>query len=196
MNRRAAAIFFVATLFTALVAGTLWWRHRRQRPPPESVEQPAVVSTEEPEETAKAVLYFPGEGGRLYPEEREMALRETVEQRITNLVQELLAGPTENSLFPPLPSEVSLGPVHVTADGLVYVDLDAPPKQTRPPWGSKREMLAVYSLVNTVLLNIPEVDAVVLLWNGQQTTTFAGHLDTSRPLRPNRTLVAERRSPP
>ncbi len=196
MNRRAAAIFFVAALFVGLVAGTLWWRHRRQRSAAESLDQPAVVAVEAPDQTTAALLYFPGGGGRLYPEEREVPLRETVEQRITDLVQELLIGPTESSLFPPLPPEVSLGPVHVTADGLVYVDLDAPPEQTRPPWGSKREMLAVYSLVNTVLLNLPEVDAVVLLWNGQQTTTFAGHLDTSRPLRPNRILVVVRRRPP
>ncbi len=195
MNRRAAAIFFVATLLTGLIAGTLWWRHRRQGPAPVTVDQPAVVASEAPHQTTPTVLYFPGAGGRLYPEEREMPLRETVEQRIADLVQELLVGPTESSLFPPLSPEVSLGPVHVTADGLVYVDLDAPPEQTRPPWGSKREMLAVYSVVNTVLLNFPEVDAVVLLWNGQQTTTFAGHLDTSRPLRPNRTLVAARRDP-
>ena len=43
-------------------------------------------------------------------------------------------------------------------------------------------MLSVYSIVNTVLLNIPEISAVVLLNNGQQRPTFAGHLDTSRPL--------------
>jgi len=30
----------------------------------------------------------------------------------------------------------------------------------------------------------------VLLWNGTQRVTFSGHLDTSRPLVPDRSLLA------
>ena len=49
--------------------------------------------------------------------------------------------------------------------------------------GSEDELLAVYSFVNTVVLNgIEGVDRVVLLWDGRQPETFAGHVDVSRPL--------------
>jgi hypothetical protein len=44
--------------------------------------------------------------------------------------------------------------------------------------------------VNSLALNVPQVVRVVLLWNGTQRVTFSGHLDTSRPLVADRTLLA------
>ena len=41
-----------------------------------------------------------------------------------------------------------------------------------------------------MLLNVGEARAVVLLWNGRQRKSFAGHLDTARPLVANPDLVA------
>ena len=59
-----------------------------------------------------------------------------------------------------------------------------------PVAGSQRELLAAYSLVNSVCGNVPRIRGVVLLWNSEQRTTFAGNLDTTRPLTPNRRLVS------
>ncbi|MEM7357123.1 MAG: hypothetical protein AAF657_40285, partial [Acidobacteriota bacterium] len=59
-----------------------------------------------------------------------------------------------------------------------------------PASGSAREMLTIYSLVNSVLLNFEEVERLVLLWNGGQMRTFAGHMDTRRPLVANLDLIA------
>ena len=192
MSRSAAAIFFAAALLAALVVAGLLWKRGRSTPLPETSQEPLVVEEELPARTTAAALYFPGRGARLYAEEREVLLAGTVEHRIANLVEELLNGPTKSSLYPPLPSEVTLGAVYVTSESVAYLDLDAPPDLSKPPWGSKREILAVYSLVNTVLLNFSEIQAVVLLWNGQQRATFAGHLDTTRPLGPNRDLLVGR----
>jgi hypothetical protein len=50
-------------------------------------------------------------------------------------------------------------------------------------------MVTVYSLVNSVALNVPAARRVALLWNGTQRQSFAGHLDTSRPLAPDPSLV-------
>ncbi len=40
----------------------------------------------------------------------------------------------------------------------------------------------VYSLVDTVVLNVEGTKRVVLLWNGVQRARFSGHVDTARPL--------------
>jgi hypothetical protein len=48
--------------------------------------------------------------------------------------------------------------------------------------GSLEELLSVYAVVHTVLDNAPEVERVVLLWNGKQPLALAGHVDLSRPL--------------
>ena len=48
--------------------------------------------------------------------------------------------------------------------------------------GLREELLAVYSLVNSLTANNLGIDRVVLMWNGEQRPTFAGHVDTSRAL--------------
>jgi hypothetical protein len=82
--------------------------------------------------------------------------------------------------------------LHLNPAGVLYVDLDLAAESSIPAWGSRQEMLAVYSIVNTLLAAEPEIQSVVLLRDGQQRATFAGHLDTSRPLFANPRLVARR----
>lgn len=55
--------------------------------------------------------------------------------------------------------------------------------------GSKQELLAVYSLVNTVAMGSEAVEKVVLLLDGKQPETLAGHVDLARPLRPDPTWI-------
>jgi hypothetical protein len=90
----------------------------------------------------------------------------------------------------PFPPEVKLGGVELAADGTAFVELRWPDHDDPPESGSTEEIQRVYSLVDSVALNVPQVHRVVLLWNGTQRITFAGHLDTSRPLLPDRTLLA------
>ncbi len=101
-------------------------------------------------------------------------------------------------LLPALPAEVRLLAVELL-DGVAYVDLTTvavdsrtgevaatgrrpPVVLERPAMGLTEELLAVYSLVNSLTANSLGVDRVVLMWNGEQRSTFAGHVDTTRPL--------------
>lgn len=93
-------------------------------------------------------------------------------------------------LVRPFPPEVKLGSVELSADGTAFVDLRWPEHEDPPESGSTEEIQRVYSLVDSLALNVPQVSRVVLLWNGTQRITFSGHLDTSRPLLPDRTLLA------
>jgi hypothetical protein len=100
------------------------------------------------------------------------------------------AAPNASGLVRPLPPEVKLGDVQLSADGTAFVDLRWPGHDDPPESGSTAEIQRVYSLVDSVALNVPQVNRVVLLWNGTQRITFSGHLDTSRPLVPDRSLLA------
>ena len=100
------------------------------------------------------------------------------------------ADPGTPGVARPFPPEVKLGGVELSADGTAFVDLRWPDHEDPPESGSTEEMQRVYSLVDSVALNVPQVSRVVLLWNGTQRITFSGHLDTSRPLVPDRTLLA------
>ena len=68
------------------------------------------------------------------------------------------------------------------------------PEVDRPRAASLRALAPLMRLCGSVevrdrLLNVPEIESVVLLWNGRQLETFAGHLDTTLPLRSDRDLV-------
>lgn len=104
---------------------------------------------------------------------------------------------TGEELLPALPAGVRLLAVELI-DGVAYVDLttvevgsraraaraaDRPAVfLERPAMGLTEELLAVYSLVNSLTANNLGIDRVVLMWNGEQRPTFAGHVDTTRPL--------------
>ncbi|MEO1366346.1 MAG: GerMN domain-containing protein [Acidobacteriota bacterium] len=56
--------------------------------------------------------------------------------------------------------------------------------------GSKQELLTVYSVVNTVTLGSDAVERVVMLIDGKQPSTLAGHVDLTRPLRPDPSWIS------
>lgn len=76
--------------------------------------------------------------------------------------------------------------VYLLADGTVVVNLAS---AAPPAIGTHQEAASLYSLVNTILLNTPDAERVTLLWNGLQRQTFAGHIDTARPLPADRSLI-------
>lgn len=50
--------------------------------------------------------------------------------------------------------------------------------------GSSGELQTIYSIVNTIALNIPEIKRVQILIAGRSEKTLAGHIDISQPLAP------------
>jgi len=136
-------------------------------------------------------LYFPTLGGRLAVESRELAPADEPAERVRAVVEAVLAGPRADNgrLVRPLPEDVELEGVYLGPGGVAYLDLRTPEPREPPAVGSKEEMQILYSLVNSVALNVAEARRVVVLWNGRQRPTFAGHLDTSAPLAPDTGLV-------
>ncbi len=63
----------------------------------------------------------------------------------------------------------------------VYADFTGELK-TNHPGGSTAEINTVYAIVNTVLLNFPEIKDVQILIEGEKAATLAGHIDISRPI--------------
>ena len=152
-----------------------------------------LVATPGSADGASVELYFPDEHGTLSAEARQLAPWTAPGEGARSLLEALLAGPQSEALSAPLPPGTSLGTVHLSAAGLLYVDLLSSEHPRPPLSGSSAELTAVYSLVDSVLLNLPEIRGVVLLWNGRQLPTFAGHVDTSLPLRADADLLARRR---
>jgi hypothetical protein len=56
--------------------------------------------------------------------------------------------------------------------------------------GSREELLAVYAVVNSIVVNFPAVRRVQILLDGETASTLAGHVDLSHPLSADMTLLA------
>lgn len=187
MSRRAARIVLALALLVVLGAAVWWWLERRDGTAMTGEGPDAIPPGERIDITVD--LYFATAGG-LAPERRTIAATADPKVQVRSIVRALLEGPRDRDLARLFPEGVELGTVLLAGDGTAYVDLRQADRPEPPPAGSTEEMQMVYGVVNSVALNVARARRVVLLWNGTQRTTFAGHLDTSRPLEPERTLLA------
>jgi len=133
-------------------------------------------------------LYFeaPDRDG-LLPEEREIAISPDLAGQLRTVVEELAKGST-TGLLATLPPGTRVLEVFVQARGVAHVDLSAE-AGAGLPGGSRAELFTVYSIVNTIVTNFPSVSRVRILVDDRPLTTLVGHVDPSRPLLPDITLV-------
>jgi len=138
----------------------------------------------------KVRLYFEVAGmDRLAPEEREVAFSPDLAQQLRTVVEEIAKGPVTPGLLPTLPSGTRVLEVFVRRGGVAYVDLSNEARAGLPA-GSWAELLTTYSLVNTIVANFPTTNRVQILLNDQAVQSLVGHVDLSRPLAPDLTLVS------
>jgi hypothetical protein len=191
VSRRAATVILALALLLLLAGGAAWWLGLFRGG---SRGGGAVAGVEGRKPITLPVdLYFPADltdGGLLRVERRSLATSEAPRDQVHAIVAELLAGPKGEGLTRPLPEGVEVGSVLLAPEGIAFVNLQWKDHEDPPAGGSTAEMQMVYSLVNSITLNVPRVTRVALLWNGTQRLTFSGHLDTSLPLAPDRDLVA------
>jgi hypothetical protein len=97
------------------------------------------------------------------------------------IIEALIHGP-EKGLMQTIPGAAKLRALYVTQDGTAYVDLTVAVKDQHPG-GVKSELLTIYSIVNSLILNIPEINAVKILIAGSESLTLAGHIDLRLPFK-------------
>ncbi len=190
MNRRAALTIVASSLVLLLLGAFAWrWLGGFGDANLGTAEEEPLLGAR-PEASTEVRLYFPGSDEKLHVEMAQVP-QESTEKRVRGIVEFLLAGPQSRRLWPVFPEGVELAGVYLGAGQVAYVDLHGRDGGPPPSSGSSQETLEIYSLVNSVVLNVPEVESLVLLWNGNQPLSFAGHVDTSLPLAAWPSLVAE-----
>ncbi len=134
-------------------------------------------------------LYFEAAGlGRLAREEREIVFSPDLAQQLRIVVEEIVKGPTGSQLLPTLPPGTRVLEVFVRRGGVAYVNLSSE-ASTGLPGGSFAELLTTYSLVNTIVTNFPATNRVQILVDDKAVPSLGGHVDLSRPLRPDMSLL-------
>jgi hypothetical protein len=185
MSRRAASFVLGLAVALLLGAGLWWWLSGRISRHPVG----GAGSAAQKSEPVSFNLYFPAAGGSLRPESRALQVSVDPKDRVRKIVEALLAGTKAPGLVRPFPEGVTLGAVLLSPDGTAYVDLRWQDHPDPPPGGSTEEIQRIYSIVDSIALNVPQATRVVLLWNGVQRDTFSGHLDLSGPLAADRGLL-------
>jgi len=131
-------------------------------------------------------IYFSNEEGKaLKAEERDIA-KGTLSIEIREAIHALISGP-EGSLTVTVPDGTRLLSVEVK-DNVAFLNFSKEISD-KHPGGSSAELQTIYSVVDTVTLNFPEIKKVQLLIEGKKVKTLAGHIDISFPLGPNKDLI-------
>jgi hypothetical protein len=202
MSSRTKILLVV--LLPVLVAGGLYLRSlvrrifiERRQPAEVSVrarlDQAAIQSTGGPTQTV--TLYFPSfEQGKLQAETRPLAMASAPADRIRQIVLALIEGPKQGA-GRALSASADLRAVFLTHDGTAYLDLSSAALAGFSP-GIKSETLAVYSIVDSLGANLPEVKQVQFLVQGQEVDTLDGHADLTAPFAPNSSWIADAQQTP
>jgi germination protein M len=142
----------------------------------------ALQSKQGPSQTA--TLYFPAlDGGNLLPENRSLTWADADVDRVRQVVLALAEG-SHQGLSRVLPPATTVRAVFLSPDGTAYVDL-ANDVRNEFPAGIQTETLAIYSLVNSITMNIPSVKRVQFLIQGQEVETLDGHADLTTAFAPD-----------
>jgi spore germination protein GerM len=104
-----------------------------------------------------------------------------------SIVEALIKGP-QTSLVRTIAADTELMAIFIIPDGVCYVDLSQAVGKDHPG-GCNSELLTIYSVVNSLILNVPEIKQVKLLVDGKEVQTLAGHIDLVFPLEANMLLI-------
>ncbi|NLW07850.1 MAG: GerMN domain-containing protein [Clostridia bacterium] len=145
------------------------------------------ISAEPAPSREKVILYF-GDKEAMYllAEERELAKGE--EPLAEVIINELIKGPQQAEAVRTIPEGSKLLSLSVE-EGVAYVNFSRE-FQTKHWGGSAGESMTVYSVVNS-LAELPDIEKVQFLLEGNKEESILGHIGTASPIEPNWDLVAK-----
>lgn len=145
-------------------------------------KNPQVVSDED-----AVQIYLARDARFLAPTPRRLRRETVAGEKARLLLAELVASGADAALSGTLPpGTVARGLYQV--GNTAYVDLSAQFQRPSNPT-PRGERLAVHSIVNTLTLNVPDIDSVQILVEGGPVKTAWGWLDLTAPLGPDLSLV-------
>ena len=135
-------------------------------------------------------LFFEGPEMLLVRETRNLALPENPAGALSVVARELIKGSSNAGVPPIFPRDTVVRATFLLPDGTAFVDLGGNTLTQGWGTGSHEELMAIYSLVQTVTTNFPDAKRVRILINDEPAETLAGHVNLSRALLPSATYVA------
>jgi len=137
---------------------------------------PALPLYERNDPPMNVKLFFPGEKEDVILSAEDQTIRRSGElaNRARQILQKLLEGPKSPTLYPSIPKDTKLQEVFIDDMGMAYVDFSSTISANHPG-GMVNEQATVYSIVNSLTYNLPEIRQVKILVGGAEKETLAGH---------------------
>jgi len=126
-------------------------------------------------------LYYGVPGSDSLGEEyRDVVVKDRPADQVRAIYRELVAGPTEGHVAL-LPDGAEVVNAYLTPRGTLFLDWNRALVQGFRG-GSGRERLLIESIVRTAAENLPDVEEVAILVDGNPVETIGGHYDVLAPL--------------
>jgi hypothetical protein len=135
------------------------------------------------------LLYYESPDQLLAPEQRALPLPENPAAAMDVVLRELMKGSVNASVPRLFPADTVIRGAYLLPDGTAFVDLGGPTLSHGWTTGSHQELMAVYSVVQTVTANFSEAQKVRMLVNGEPAETLAGHISLNRSFGPVPSMV-------
>ena len=182
---KKGAIFLASAAFIAAAVSYLAFRQQH----PSEIGPSGAGAVADRKEIASTVhLYFGDRGNDYLTAETRLLVHEPGPATLGRaIVTALISGPRTDRLRT-VSEQTQLRAFYVTDDATAYVDLTEAVSENHPG-GASAELMSVYSIVNSLILNIPEIQRVKILLAGSEATTLAGHIDLRHPLAANMLIL-------
>jgi hypothetical protein len=121
-------------------------------------------------------IFFPTVGGGtlLSAEEQKIFKSAELSNRAKQILEKVLKGPESAVLMPAVPKDTKLQEVFISSDGVAIVDFSNA-LSANHPGGIENEQATIYSIVDSLTYNLPEIRQVKILIGGAEKETLAGH---------------------
>jgi hypothetical protein len=136
----------------------------------------------------EASIYFADpQGDYLMKEVREIDIKGTLTDQARDLIEALISGPRKGGV-PTLPPRTALRGLSIDQHGTARVDFSVELIRGHPG-GSSAEIMTIYSVVNSLVLNFPQIQRVKILIQGKERETLVGHISINEPLEADLKLI-------
>jgi spore germination protein GerM len=155
---------------------------------PDQEDGPLPGGMSAPVQKSPVHLYFADRNSYFLMAEQRVVLHPADPVGLADaIVKALIKGP-QKGLVKTIPADTRLKAIFITPDGTCYIDLSEAVRKNHPG-GSRSELLTLYSMVNSLVLNVPQIERVQILIDGNQAPTLAGHIDLQVPVKADMLLI-------
>jgi hypothetical protein len=124
----------------------------------------------------------------LVGETRQIFQTNSLTDQGKQIVVELIDGPRQEQLLPTIPRGTRVLGLYMDRWGTAYIDLSHE-LVSGHLGGTMEEMATIFSLVNSLTVNLPDIKRVHILVDGDERETLKSHLDLRRDYTQNLSIV-------